>query len=123
MRLRTDIWIQALLRRVYAAGAYGAIVQKGEEQAGAMLIKIAPLDGTAWVLSGLWSPEGEREWMTITGPAPVPESEADALLKRQAARDPDIWIVEIEDRQGRHFLDEKVQEPLRESACSPKPLP
>lgn len=123
MRLRTDIWIQALLRRVYAGGAFGAIVQKGEEQAGATLIKITPLDGTAWVLSGIWTTDGEREWMTITGPAPVPESEADALLKRQAARDPDIWIVEIEDRQGRHFLDEKVQEPLKESECSSKPSP
>ncbi len=115
MRLRTDIWIQALLRRVYAAGAYGAILKKGEEQAGATLIKITPLDGTAWVLSAMWSPEGEREWMTITGPAPVSESEADALLRRQAARDPDIWIIEIEDRQGRHFLDEKVQEPARKT--------
>ena len=34
------------------------------------------------------------------------EAEVDALLQRQRGRDPDLWIIEVEDRQGRTLLDQ-----------------
>ena len=40
--------------------------------------------------------------------APVPEADIEARLVREIRFDPDVWIVEVEDRAGRHFLDDAV---------------
>ena len=39
---------------------------------------------------------------------PVPEADAEAYLAREIRFDSDIWIVEVEDRAGRHMLDQLV---------------
>lgn len=84
------------------------VVRKGDETAGGVFVKVNRLDGTADVYSQARRGDGEQVWLCATGPQPVPESEADEYLARQFRFDPDIWVVEIEDRQGRHFLDVAV---------------
>jgi hypothetical protein len=106
-RLKTGIFVRALIRRAEVAGAAAYVVRKGAEEAGAVLIKIARLDGTALVLSQARRGEGELVWVKPLGDA-ADEEKAQAYFDRQIKFDPDLWIVEIEDRQGRTFVDEPV---------------
>ena len=52
--------------------------------------------------------ESDRRWIAHLSPAGVPESEVDAFLEREARFDSDLWLIEVEDRRGRHFLDEQL---------------
>ena len=106
-RLKSGIFVRALIRRAEAAGAQGFVVRKGAEEAGAVFIKIARLDGTARVLVQARGGDGELVWTQPLGEA-APEDKAAAYFELQTKFDPDIWIVEIEDREGRTFVDEKV---------------
>ena len=106
-RLKSGIFVRALVRRVEAQGAQAYVVRKGAEDAGAVFIKVARLDGTAFVLNQVLGGDGERAWARPLGES-ADEAKVAAYFERQIKFDPDIWIVEIEDRQGRNFLDEKV---------------
>ena len=108
VRLKAEIYIQALTRRVFAAGAAAYIVRRGDADAGGLFVRVNRLDGHSAILTIFTNMDGARIWRVLAA-LDTPDAEADALLVREAARDPDIWIVEIEDRQGRHFLDEPVE--------------
>ena len=107
-RLKAGLWVRAHLRRAETEGAAAFVVRKGDETAGVVLIRLNRLDGTATVLTPTTGMDGNREWLRGTGPEPVADAEADAYVERQLKYDPDLWVIEIEDREGRHFLDEKV---------------
>ena len=108
MLLSTDIWVSALIRRAELAGAFAVVARKGDPRAGAVLVKA--LDrraGTARLYAEATKGDGERVWMQ-----PVPsdaEPELDAYIERARRIDPDLWVVEIDDVQGRHFLTEAVE--------------
>jgi hypothetical protein len=108
MLLSTDIWVSALIRRAELSGAFGMIIRKGDARAGAVLVKaLNRPQGTAKLYAEATRLDGERVWMQ-----PVPseqEPDLDAYIERAARVDPDIWVVEIDDRQGRHFLTEPVE--------------
>ena len=107
-RLKARIWVAAYIRKVQAAGAFAAVVRHGDDDAGTVLLKLNSLDGRASVLARGYDAMGTRVWRRATGEAPVPEADADAYLARERGIDPDIWVVEVEDRDGRHFLEEAV---------------
>lgn len=121
MRLRSDIWVAALVRRAFAAGAAAAVVHHGADEAGAIFVAVDRLDGR----HDLW------------GPAPQAAAAADGraferLLARAgrdefAARiaserrfDPDLWLVEVEDREGRHFVEPPPPDP--DTVPPPRPV-
>jgi hypothetical protein len=106
-RLKAGIFVRALIRRAQVAGAAGYVVRMGSEEAGAILIKIARPDRTSLVLSQARRGEGELVWVKPLGDA-VDDAKASAWFERQIKFDPDLWIVEIEDREGRSFVDEPV---------------
>ena len=105
--LSADIWVGALLRRVEQAGSFAYIARRGERNFGSVLIKVVNMrTREAYVLREAQKGE-ESVWMQ-----PVEtkdEADLDAWIARQAKYDPDIWVVEIEDSEGRHFLTEKVE--------------
>ena len=105
-RLKTSIWVAALIRRTQLGGASAYVTRKGEPDSGAVLVKIALLDGRARVWSSAYGGDGHRRWIKATGAEPVPDKDAEAYIARAAARDSDLWVVEIEDREGRDFLTE-----------------
>ncbi len=109
MILSTDIWVGALIRRAERAGAFATVVRKGDPRAGAVLVKI--LDrrkGQVRLYAEATRADGERVWMR---PARgEQEAELDSYAERAVGRDPDLWVVEIEDAEGRHFLTEPVDE-------------
>lgn len=104
MELRAEIAAKALIRRAFAHGAFAAITATGDPDAGAIMLKVSLLDGRAIVHSPALDAHGERMWTQPLGLDPVPEATADQYLAKRRDSDPDLWIVEIEDRQGRAFL-------------------
>ena len=103
-RLATGIWIAAYLRRLQAEGIAVYVTRRGDDTAGAVLVKLATLDGRAVALQRSFDlMTGARAWTTL---ADGPEAEVDAAIGRQRGFDPDLWVIEIEDREGRHMLDQ-----------------
>ena len=104
-RLKTGLWIKAQIR-LCDIGAISAVVShRGDADAGAVLLKIDRLAGGCEVLSRMRSLDGELGWIRGTGPDPVDEAAADDYVRRQIERDPDLWVLEIEDPLGRYELD------------------
>lgn len=106
-RLKAGIYVRALIRRAEVAGAQAFVVKKGSEEAGAVYLKLNRLDGSCTVLGQVVAGEGERVWARPLGES-CEEAKASAWFEKQRKFDPDLWIVEIEDRQGRAFVDEKI---------------
>jgi len=108
MLLSTHIWVAALIRRAELAGAFAMVEKKGDVSAGAVLVKV--LDrraGAATLYAEATRADGERVWMQ---PHPgADEAALDAYVTRARRIDPDLWVVEIDDVQGRHFLTETVE--------------
>jgi hypothetical protein len=107
MRLKSEIWVKAYIRRCHAAGAFAAVVARGDADAGVILVKVAHLDGTADLFApapaGYASDDGERRWVEVAHR--IPERDADARIATERRLDSDTWIIEVEDRQGRNFLE------------------
>jgi hypothetical protein len=114
MRLKSAIWVAAYVRRCNGEGAFAAVRRRGAEEAGAIFIKLNRLDGTAELFAP--APQSafdeanptDRAFTRSLGEAPVPEAKVEERLAREIRFDPDTWIVEIEDRAGRHFLENVV---------------
>ncbi len=103
-RLTASFWVSAYLRRLDLAGIPAFVTARGDETAGAVMVKVATLDGQARAYSRRWDLATDaRRWDLL---ANGPEPEVDALLSRERARDPDLWLIEVEDRAGRSLLDE-----------------
>jgi hypothetical protein len=107
-RLRTDFWLKAHIRQSMAAGIPMIVARKGDPSAGSVLIKLNQFEAGCTVLSQTRDADGNRAWLRATGPEPVPEPDADAFIERQLRYDSDLWVVEIEDRLGRHPLTEPI---------------
>ena len=110
MRLKSAIWGSAYLRRCQTEGVFGAVRRRGAEDAGAVFVKVATLDGQAmlYVPAPQTAYDDERPFERVFVPAsqePQPEADVEARLAKEIRFDPDVWIVETEDRAGRHFLD------------------
>lgn len=107
-RLKTEIRVAALLRRAQTAGAFAHVAKKGDPDAGAVAVKVFIGRGDdgpkARLLMQSRDLEGRAMWREPFD-GPCPEEKADAFLVRERRIDPDLWIVEIEDREGRSFLD------------------
>jgi hypothetical protein len=106
-RLKSGLYVKALIRRAEVEGAAAFVVRHGSEEAGALFLKIARLDGTCIVLNQARRGEGELVWTKPLGDS-VDEAKAQLFFEKQMKFDPDLWIVEIEDRQGRAFVIEPI---------------
>lgn len=114
MRLKSAMWVGGYVRRVHGAGAYAVVRRRGAEEAGAIFIKVNRLDGSA----DLFCPApqtvfddakpAERMFSAGLKTQPAPEADVEARIARELKFDPDVWVVEVEDREGRNFLDDLV---------------
>ncbi|MBY0383144.1 MAG: DUF1491 family protein [Xanthobacteraceae bacterium] len=110
MRLKSSFWVAAYLRRLQGEGIFAAVRRRGAEEAGAVFVKLALLDGNAL----LFAPAPQTSYddahptdraFVATTAEPVGEDVVENRLRRELDFDPDAWIVEIEDKAGRHRLD------------------
>lgn len=109
MQLDTDIWVYALLRRASQGGAFATVERRGDSKGGSVLVKLVnQRTGEARLLAEATRGDGERVWMRpITS---TDEADLDAYITRAVRIDPDVWVIEIADAAGRHFLVEPVNE-------------
>jgi hypothetical protein len=111
MRLKSSIWVAAYLRRCNGEGAFAAVRRRGAEEAGAIFIKLNRLDGTGELFAP--APQSvfdeahpaDRAFARCLGNEPVAEAKIEDRIQREIKFDPDAWIIEVEDRGGRHFLE------------------
>jgi hypothetical protein len=102
-RLTAEFWVRAYLARLRLADIPAFVTAKGDATAGAVAVKVNTLDGRARALGRINDATGARLWALTAEGA---ESDVDAALARARRSDPDLWIVEVEDRAGRDLLDE-----------------
>jgi hypothetical protein len=107
-RLKTGLWVKALIRRCDLNAIAVAVAAKGDPDAGAVLLKLLHCDRLCRVLAQARGPDGELVWMCATGAAAVAEADADAYIARQRSRDPDLWVVEIETAAAATVLDRPI---------------
>ena len=110
-RLPTDLWVRAHLRRCFAAGVAAYVIRRGDRHGGTVLLKLNRLEQGCEVLSQTRDLDGRLGWMPAFAAGPVEEREADAYIDRAVGRDPDLWVVEIEDREGRHPFEGPILKP------------
>lgn len=105
VRLKSKMFVQALLRRCDMAGTAAYIMAAGDGDAGAIFVKVVKADRSVLILSPAHTDDGDRRWRSQDYPS---EGLADAFLGRQRGYDPDLWIVEIESRDGAHPLNDSL---------------
>ena len=104
MRLTADIWVSAYLTRLRLSEIPAFVVQRGDSTAGAVLIKLNTLDGQACCFQRSFDlMTGDRKWVVLTEGA---DRDVEMSVAKQRSFDPDLWVIEVEDKQGRHLLDE-----------------
>lgn len=107
-RLPAELWIKAHIRRCMVEGIPATVVHRGEKHSGTLILKINQLDQGVKVLNQTRDMEGAIAWMPALGGKLVAEADADAYIERAVKRDPDVWVVEIEDRDGNHPFEGKL---------------
>lgn len=115
MRLKAEIWVKAYLRRCAIEGVSAVVVHHGDDDAGAIFIRVNRLDGTSQLFgpapAGLDGAEHDRLWVAHFPSPGAPDEKIDAHMAREHDFDRDLWLVEIEDRQGRDFLESWLKPP------------
>lgn len=106
------LWVSALVRRAQLAGAFATIVHRGDDERGDVVVKVTHERGKAWLYAPAFAPDGPTEFERLPQNASDPgEAEIDAIIARKREFDRDLWVIEIEDRDGQHFLTERVRTP------------
>ncbi len=107
-RLPAELWIKAHVRRCMVDGIPATVVHRGEKNSGTLILKLHHIGAGVKLLTQTRDLEGAIAWMPGLGGELVPEAEADAYIERAVKRDPDVWVVEIESRDGSHPFEGKV---------------
>ena len=103
-RLTAEFWVAAYLARLRVLDIPAFVTSHGDDNAGAVLVKLNTLDGKAQVFHRTFDLMSDtRQWDVL---AQGPDDEVDAAIARQRGFDPDLWVIEVEDRAGRHLLDQ-----------------
>lgn len=110
-RLRTKLWVQAQVRLCDLAGVAVMVPRKGDPDAGSIILKLDRLNGEIDLYSQTRTRDGEPAWLRAGGDGRISEEEAGDYIRRQIDFDPDLWVVEIEDPEGRYVLDGPVLDP------------
>jgi len=107
-RLPTELWVKAHLRRCHVEAIPVFVLHKGEATGGTVLLKVLQREVGCRVLSQIRDMDGRLGWLSALGPAPVAETDADSYIQRAIARDPDLWVIEVETRDGSHPFEGKM---------------
>jgi hypothetical protein len=108
LKLDTDLWVYALIRRANQGGGFATVARKGDSRGGSVLVKqVNRRAGVTHLYAEATRGDGEAVWMEPRDS--TDEAELDAYIERAVRIDPDLWVVEIDDPDGRHFLTEPVE--------------
>ena len=99
-RIPTSFWVGGCLRRMDANACPYYVVKRGAGDSGTVLLKINLLNGSCRLLSQGRDSEGGMGWLSPFRHEEIAEQEADAYIRRAMDRDPDLWVIEIESKNG-----------------------
>ncbi len=108
MRLRSDIWVSAYLRRVASEGAHAVLRRRGAAEAGAIFVLVERPEGHCALFAPAPPDEamhGERRWFRAHAAEWLDAPEIESRLARESRNDPDLWLIVVENRDGEHWLD------------------
>ncbi len=97
-RIPTHLWVEAEVRRLSGEGLGVYVAARGDKTGGMVIQKISDMGGNCRLRGQQRDLLGKLVWIDVLQYEIVPEREADAYIKRAIERDPDLWVVEIEDR-------------------------
>ena len=103
-RITTEFWISAYRKRLQLSEVPVFVTKKGDDTAGAILIKLNTLDGNAKLFHRTFNENFDREWTIFLSGE---ETEIDNNIVEQIKFYSDLWVLEVEDKNGRHLLDDK----------------
>lgn len=110
MRLKASIWVKAYIRTCAGGGLPVAVVRHGDDDAGTIFVRVNLLNGTSRLFgpapAGLELPGSDRLLAPVFDGTARADDDVDRHLQREAEFDSDLWVVEVESRDGRHFLDD-----------------
>jgi len=107
-RIPTHLWVGAHLRRMSTEAVPAVVLRKGERMGGLVLVKLNMIESGCRVLTQTRDLDGELAWLPALGGEAVSESAADDYIERAVRRDPDLWVIEVEDRAGRNPFEGKI---------------
>lgn len=113
MRLRSDFLVAAIIRRAELGGAFAALRQRGGTEAGAIFVVVDRLDGRLTLFgpapqTHYTEQDGARAFTRLHAGESLDREAIEARLEKEMRFDPDLWILEIEAREGQDFLDNIV---------------
>jgi hypothetical protein len=106
-RIATELWVQAQLRRFSAVGTGAYLIRRGDAERGTVLVRLADREGTR-ILVQVRDLEGRLAWMGVKDGAVLPNPDADAYVERAIDRDSDLWVIEVETRDGENPFGKEI---------------
>ncbi|MBI3447172.1 MAG: DUF1491 family protein [Magnetospirillum sp.] len=107
-RLKARLWVHAAIRRCSILAIPAVVVASGDPDAGAVLVKLNRGPGGCEIFTQVRDGNGDAAWLRATGAEPVAEDKADAYITRQREIDSDLWVLEVEDKDGRLPFLERI---------------
>lgn len=107
-RFPVHLLIDATLRPLADQGIYHYIRQRGERNSGVILLKLNGLAGKCRLLNQQRNLDGQLGWINALREEFIEESQVDAYIARSVLRDPDLWVIEIEDRAMANPFEGKI---------------
>lgn len=108
-KLKAKLFVHAAIRRCGIEAIPVVVARKGDEDAGTVMVKVNRGDRSAEVYTQARDAAGTLGWLKATGPEPVPEDKADAYISRAREVDYDVWVLEVDSRDGRvPFIDHVI---------------
>ncbi len=105
-RLPTHIWVDAQLKRCTVEAVPTVVIHKGEKMGGTVMLKIYQAGVGCRLLSQIRDLDGKLSWYPAHKEEMIEEREADDRIRRAVDRDPDLWVIEMETRDGTIPLDD-----------------
>lgn len=107
-RIKASIWISAQVRMCGLQALPAVVRRRGDPDAGSILIRLDRLNGYSVLLSQSRDAEGNRVWLMAGSSEPMPDADAENYIQRRIKTDPDIWVLEIEDRDNQYQPDAPI---------------
>ena len=107
-RIPTELWVTAHMRQCMTKGIPVTISHKGEASGGTVMVKIFIAGQGCKLLNQTRDMDGKMGWMDVFDGEIVEERKADDYIRRTTQRDPDVWVIEVEDKSGANPFEGKI---------------
>lgn len=104
-RIKTHMLVSSALRLAEQAHIAVAVLHRGDPDAGAILLEIDRNVHEAMLLGRVTAFDGGYEWVALSGEGFVPPADVSALIARERQRDPDCWVISVQDQKGRNIFE------------------